>query len=159
MLALAACSPKLYRGEHVAKASVQENSVDSSAVSIGRESSAVENVSSSVDTDSWTTQITVTEKFSAPDSTGRQFMTERTTTAATKHDTSSSKLAQEKSTDNREHIDSTVVSSHSQDIEQEEETKIESKARRGVPWYVYAIVLAVGFGAGIAIGVKIKWLV
>lgn len=143
LLVLAACSPKLYKGEHVARTSMQENIVDSTNVSGKQESVVSGTVESTVDASTWSNQVVVTEKYSAPDSAGRQYVTERTTRTSSRRAESSTKVSQAKEEKQLEQIDSATFHAEAVAELKEEETTIKDEAKRGLPWYVVPVALVV----------------
>lgn len=143
LLVLAACSPKLYKGEHAAKTSIQGNTVDSANVTSKQESVVSGTVESTIDSSSWSNQVVVTEKYSAPDSTGRQYLMERTTNSSSRRAESSAKVSQAKEEKQLEQIDSATFHSEAVAELKQEETTIKHEIKRGLPWYVVPVALVV----------------
>ena len=154
LLVLAACSPKLYRGEHVARTSIQENIVDSTNVSGKQESVVSGTLESTVDASTWSNQVVVTEKYSAPDSAGRQYVTERTTRTSSRRAESSAKLSQMKEEKQVEQIDSVAYHTETAELQNEEESKGRCASCSGWPWYAFIVAMIFGAFLGIVIGVR-----
>lgn len=155
LLVLAACSPRNFSVEQVARTYSCETGSDSTDVHKKLDSHTNEDIRQSLDWNSSLEQVTVTEKFSAPDSAGNQFLTERTTTTSRRRSESSAQTSHTKDQKYQEQTDSTHTNSTESVAIKEEEKTISGDIKGWMPWYVYVIalfvltVLAALLGSGI----------
>ena len=139
----------------MAKTSIQESVIDSSKVSGRQESFVSGTIESTVDASSWINQVVVTEKYSVPDSAGRQHVTERTVKTSSRRAESSATLSQTKEEKQLEQIDSSAYHAEINELNDEEELKVPCVSSRGAPWYVVIAALFVGALIGIILGARI----
>lgn len=154
---LAACSPLYYHGEQVARSYQEESSIDSVALQRLVDRVVHEELDKQLEVHQWSDGMAVTETFSAPDSTGAQYLMERTTTTRTSRTETSASSSNRKDERYREKEDSTSVA-FSQDIEvKEEEKTVDAKKEGWMPWYIYAVALLIGLFIGAALGLKFSF--
>ena len=126
-LVLAACSPRYFNGGQVARTSSHESASDSTGVHRTIDYSSISGLQQNIDWKSSMDVTTVKEVLSAPDSSGRQYVIERTTTTAKTQSQSASTATQTKEENLQASVDST---SH-------------VEKRFGPPWYVWCIGILV----------------
>ena len=143
LLVLAACSPRSFSGGQVARTYSSQTESDSTDVHKRLDSYSNEDIRQSLDWSSSLEQVTVTEKFSAPDSAGHQFLTERTTTTTKGRTESSAQTSHTKDQKYQEQTDSTHTNSTESVAIKEEEKTISGDIKGWMPWYVYVIALFV----------------
>ena len=143
LLVLAACSPRSFSGGQVARTYSSQTESDSTDVHKRLDSYSNEDIRQSLDWSSSLEQVTVTEKFSAPDSAGNQFLTERTTTTSRRRSESSAQTSHTKDQKYQEQTDSTHTNSTESVAIKEEEKTISGDIKGWMPWYVYVIALIV----------------
>ena len=143
LLVLAACSPRSFSGGQVARTYSSQTESDSTDVHKRLDSYSNEDIRQSLDWSSSLEQVTVTEKFSAPDSVGHQFLTERTTTTTKGRTESSAQTSHTKDQKYQEQTDSTHTNSTESVAIKEEEKTISGDIKGWMPWYVYVIALFV----------------
>lgn len=143
LLVLAACSPRSFSGGQVARTYSSQTESDSTDVHKRLDSYSNEDIRQSLDWSSSLEQVTVTEKFSAPDSAGNQFLTERTTTTSRRRQESSAQTTHTKDQKYQEQTDSTHTNSTESVAIKEEEKTISGDIKGWMPWYVYVIALFV----------------
>ena len=143
LLVLAACSPRSFSGGQVARTYSSETESDSTDVHKRLDSYTNEDIRQSLDWNSSLEQVTVTEKFSAPDSAGHQFLTERTTTTTTGRTESSAQASHTKDQKIQEQTDSTSTNRTESAMIKEEEKTVSADTKGWMPWYVYVIALFV----------------
>lgn len=157
VLALASCSPKIYSGVQDVRALEEARRRDSIALERRMEARLQEIVEQRIErTESQQTE-TVREVYSAPDTAGRQYVVERSTThtASGSSTVASSHAAREQQL--LEKTDSVAVADSSSveqlEIHEEEEVAPALAARRS-RWYLYIIGLVAALLAGVALGIK-----
>ena len=143
LLVLAACSPRSFSGGQVARTYSSQTESDSTDVHKRLDSYSNEDIRQILDWSSSLEQVTVTEKFSAPDSAGNQFLTERTTTTSRRRQESSAQTTHTKDQKYQEQTDSTHTNSTESVAIKEEEKTISGDIKGWMPWYVYVIALFV----------------
>lgn len=143
LLVLAACSPRSFSGGQVARTYSSQTESDSTDVHKRLDSYSNEDIRQILDWSSSLEQVTVTEKFSAPDSAGNQFLTERTTTTSRRRQESSAQTSHTKDQKYQEQTDSTHTNSTESVAIKEEEKTISGDIKGWMPWYVYVIALFV----------------
>ena len=143
LLVLAACSPRSFSGGQVARTYSSQTESDSTDVHKRLDSYSNEDIRQILDWSSSLEQVTVTEKFSAPDSAGNQFLTERTTTTSRRRQESSAQTSHTKDQKYQEQTDSTHTNSTESVAIKEEEKTISGDIKGWMPWYVYVIALIV----------------
>ena len=143
LLVLAACSPRNFSGEQVARTYSSETESDSTDVHKRLDSYSNEDIRQSLEWSSSLEQVTVTEKFSAPDSAGNQFLTERTTTTSRHRSESSAQTSHTKDQKIQEQTDSTSTNRTESEMIKEEEKTVSANTKGWMPWYVYLIALLV----------------
>jgi cobalamin biosynthesis Mg chelatase CobN len=127
----------------VARTYSSQTESDSTDVHKRLDSYSNEDIRQSLDWSSSLEQVTVTEKFSAPDSAGNQFLTERTTTTSRRRSESSAQTSHTKDQKYQEQTDSTHTNSTESVAIKEEEKTISGDIKGWMPWYVYVIALFV----------------
>lgn len=155
---LAACSPKQFSGERVARASVSTVSGDSTALHRWLDQAVRESMDQHMQTIVDFESVTVRETLSDPDPTGAQHVTGRSTTRARGCSVTSYGASYAREESKVEEEDSTAVSSAMGEAVTEEHEEIRGSVSGWMPWYVYVICLAgaVVIGIGLAIHGK-KW--
>ena len=143
LLVLAACSPRSFSGGQVARTYSSQTESDSTDVHKRLDSYSNEDIRQSLDWSSSLEQVTVTEKYSAPDSAGNQFLTERMTTTSRRRQESSAQTSHTKDQKYQEQTDSTHTNSTESVAIKEEEKTISGDIKGWMPWYVYVIALFV----------------
>lgn len=103
-------------------------------------------------------QTSVKETLSAPDSTGTQYVMERTTTTTSRKSKTSAGVSQTKDEQVHEKKDSTARKASEILYISEEEKKFSTEVKGWCPWYIYvaALVAAVVIGFILAVRGK-KW--
>ena len=155
MLVLAACSTLKYSGEQTARTVSHDQAVDSAAYKRMIDQIVHEELQKWVDTKEWIQQTTVTERLSAPDSSGTQHVTDRTTTTLSRHSETSAGASQTKEDKIQERVDSTDIRT-SDSIEIQEEKKASMAVKGRMPWYVYVVSLLGAALLGFVMGLFIK---
>ena len=137
LLVLAACSPRYFNGGQVARTSSHKSASDSTGVHRTIDYSSTSGLQQNIDWKSSMDVTTVKEVLSAPDSSGRQYVIERTTTTAK---TKSQSAATQKKEENLQaSVDSTSHVEKEQTQQTEQEKNFSTKVRVGPPWYVWVI--------------------
>ena len=159
-LALAACSPLFYNGEQVARSFSQESAMDSASVQRLVDRVVHDELQKQLEVHHCTNGTYVKETFSAPDSSGRQFLMERTTSTSSSRTEASASSLHKQDEVFQEKVDSTTVkSSETMELKEEEKT-ITAKADGWMPWYIYAAALVGAFVLGFILARrKKKWFV
>jgi cobalamin biosynthesis Mg chelatase CobN len=127
----------------VARTYSSETESDSTDVHKRLDSYTNEDIRQSLDWNCSLEQVTVTEKYSAPDSAGHQFLTERTTTTTKGRTESSAQASHTKDQKIQEQTDSTSTNRKESAMIKEEEKTISADTGGWMPWYVYVIALFV----------------
>lgn len=145
---LAACSPRNFSGEQVARTYDHQQQLDTSSVHHLVDRMVQEELQKYLDIRELTEVTRVNEVFSDPDSTGQQHLKERTTTTMSKRSKTSAGATQKKEEQIHEQADSTTHHASEVTAITEEEKKVSGKVDGWFPWYVYAaaIVAAVVIG-------------
>ena len=159
VLALAACSPKIYSGVQEASASTHAQLYDSTAVSSWVRASLQEYIDKHFERVENVQTETVREVLSAPDSTGAQHVVERSTThtvsgARTQAGSSTQKTQQLEERRDSVAVADSVKTESAEIREQFEETPV--KRAPWLPWYVYAAGLVAALLCGLYIGWKYR---
>lgn len=158
LLVLAACSPRFYQREQVARTFSQDETMDSASFRRLIDRVVHDELQKQLDIREWMQAVTVNEKLSKPDSTGAQHVTERTTTTFSGGKETSSVVAHTKDEKNQERVDSTSVHAATSVMEKEEETIVAGKVEGWMPWYVYAAALVAAVIVGFVVAVRSgKW--
>lgn len=150
VFALASCSPKIASGVQEVRALDETRQLDSTALRRWISDELKEYVDSRFEREESSQTETVREVLSDPDTAGRQYVVERSTTrsvsgASTRAGSSAGRVRQME-----ERTDSVAVadSSHAESAEIYEEVDTGVGGKPFMPWYVYigAMVLAVIVG-------------
>jgi hypothetical protein len=158
LLALAACSPRVFHGEQVARALIQEQDSEKMSMQKWMEQYMHQVLQEWKNMQEWTDQISVKEVLSDPDSTGAQHVKERVTTTTTHHSEASSGSSKETKTEIQQQTDSTQLKESSSAIFKEEEQVVDGKVDGFFPWYVYAAALLAAVVVGFVLyAKKEKW--
>ncbi|MBP3202325.1 MAG: hypothetical protein J6M31_01815 [Bacteroidales bacterium] len=139
LLVLAACSPRYFNGGQVARTSSHESAADSTGVHRTIDYSSISGLQQNIDWKSSMDVTTVKEVLSAPDSSGRQYVIERTTTTAKTQSQSASTATQTKEENLQASVDSTSHVEKEQTQQTEQKKNFSTKVRVGPPWYVWVI--------------------
>lgn len=159
ILVLAACSPRNFSGEQVARTYNQSQQLDTSSFHHLVDKLVHEEVQKFMDVHEITDMTSVNEVFSAPDSTGKQHVTERTTTKLRKRSDTSAGAMQKKEEQIQEQQDSTAFHSSEITAMTEERKEVKGEVKGWCPWYIYvAALVAVVIGFCLAVRKK-KWFV
>ena len=142
-LVLAACSPRYFNGGQVARTYSQEAASDSTNLHKTIDYSSVSGLQQNIDWRSSMDVTTVKEILSAPDSAGRQYVIERTTTTAKQNAQSKTEAKQSKVENVLTAVDSTSHETKEQVQQVEQEKTFSTKVRVGPPWYVWIIGILV----------------
>lgn len=154
---LAACSPRYYHGEQVAKTYSQESACDSIFFRRMVDRIVKEELQKQFDLSLWKEEQTVKETFSDPDSLGAQHLVERTTTTHSEQLHASAASSYSKDENNQEKIDSSKVSSLNSMEVKEEEIKVAKEEKGWLPWYIYVLALGAAVLLGIVLAHKRGW--
>ncbi|MBO5595795.1 MAG: hypothetical protein J5917_03360 [Bacteroidales bacterium] len=101
--------------------------------------SSISGLQQNIDWKSSMDVTTVKEVLSAPDSSGRQYVIERTTTTAKTQSQSASTATQTKEENLQASVDSTSHVEKEQTQQTEQKKNFSTKVRVGPPWYVWVI--------------------
>lgn len=155
---LAACSPRYYHGEQVARMLSQAETYDSTYLRRYIDRLVQEELQKRLDIQEWSQLVSVTELLSDPDSAGVQHVTERTTTTASHHSQTSAESSWAKSEGTVAQLDSGKTQSSSSAILHEEKEEKTGEVKGWMPWYMYiaGLICAVVVGIVIALYGK-KW--
>ena len=155
---LAACSPRNFSGEQVARTFDQEQQLDSSTMHHLVDQLVHEEIQKYIDIRELTDMTSVNEVFSEPDSTGKQHVKERTTTTISKRSQTSAGSTQKVEEQIHEEVDSTARHSSEITAITEEEKLVRGEVKGWLPWYIYvaALVAALVVGFGFYVWKK-KW--
>lgn len=123
----------------MARTSSHESASDSTGVHRTIDYSSISGLQQNIDWKSSMDVTTVKEVLSAPDSSGRQYVIERTTTTAKTQSQSASTAAQTKEEKLQASMDSTSHVEKEQTQQTEKEKNFSTKVRVGPPWYVWVI--------------------
>ena len=156
---LAACSPRNFSGEQVARTYGYQGTADSASFKSMVDRLVHEELEKHLEIRDLMEQTSVKETLSAPDSTGAQYVMERTTTTTSKKSKTTAGSSQKKEEEVHEKKDSTAKQASEILYINEEQKKISGEVKGWCPWYIYvaALVAAVVIGFGFAIWKK-KWL-
>ena len=155
---LAACSPRYYHGEQVARTLSQAETYDSTYLRRYIDRLVQEELQKRLDIQEWSQLVSVTELLSDPDSAGVQHVTERTTTTASHHSQTSAGSSWAKSEGTVAQLDSGKTQSSSSAILHEEKEEKTGEVKGWMSWYMYiaGLICAVIVGIVIALYGK-KW--
>ena len=134
---LAACSPRYYHGEQVARTLSQAETYDSTYLRRYIDRLVQEELQKRLDIQEWSQLVSVTELLSDPDSAGVQHVTERTTTTASHHSQTSAGSSWAKSEGTVAQLDSGKTQSSSSAILHEEKEEKTGEVKGWMPWYMY----------------------
>lgn len=157
-LALAACSPKQFSGERVARSSYVSDAADSSALHRWLEREVRESLKQQVETVTSFELETVQETLSSPDSSGVQHVTSRSTTRTRGSSVSKAGTQSIREEEARSETDSSSVSSSHGEALTEEKERIASRVSGWMPWYVYVTGLVGALLIGLVLAIRgNKW--
>lgn len=157
-LALAACSPKQFSGERVARCSYVSDAADSSALRRWLEREVRESLKQQVETVTSFELETVQETLSSPDSSGVQHVTSRSTTRTRGSSVSTAGSHSVREEVARSETDSSSVSSSHGEALTEEKERIAGRVSGWIPWYVYVTGLVGALLIGLVLAVRgNKW--
>ena len=147
-IVLAACSPRNFSGEQVARTYGYQGSLDSASLKSMVDHMVHEELQQQLEIRELLEQTSVKETLSAPDSTGAQYVLERTTTTTSKKSKTSAGTSQTKDEEVHEKKDSTAKQASEILYINEEEKKFTGEVKGWCPWYIYvaALVAAVVLG-------------
>ena len=148
---LAACSPRYYHGEQVARTLSQAETYDSTYLRRYIDRLVQEELQKRLDIQEWSQLVSVTELLSDPDSAGVQHVTERTTTTASHHSQTSAGSSWAKSEGTVAQLDSGKTQSSSSAILHEEKEEKTGEVKGWMPWYMYIVGLICAVVVGIVI--------
>lgn len=155
---LAACSPKFFQREQVARTFIQEQSSDSVSMKHMVDLSVQKEMRRWLDSREVLDLVSVREVFSQPDSIGQQYVKERTTTGVTRHTEMSAKSSSNKVEQLQELKDSTHKNDTGTTLFKEESSTVIGKQESWMPWYVYIVALVGAFVLGAILGMRWnKW--
>ena len=159
VLALAACSPKIFSGVQEARASAHAQLYDSVAVSRWVNASLREYIDKHFERVENIQTETVREILSAPDSAGVQHVVERSTTHTVSGSRTQAGSSSQKTQQLQERTDSVAVadSVRTESAELREEFE-QAPAKRApwLPWYVYVGGLVAALLCGLYLGWKYR---
>ena len=158
LFALAACSPRNFSGGQVARAFSHEAAVDSAAFRSLVDRMVHEELQKQFDIREWMEMTTVRETLSAPDSSGRQYVTERTTTTQSGRKEASATITQAKEERVLEQADSTVLHASDSTLLKEEEKTFERLVKGWMPWYIYVAALVGAIVIGLFLARRKGWI-
>lgn len=138
---LAGCSPRYFSGEQSARTFQHEESVDSASFKSLVDRLVHEELQKQLEIRELLEQTSVKETLSVPDSTGAQFVMERTTTTLSKKSKTSAGSTHTKDEDYHEKVDSTAKKSSDISFIEEEQKKITGEVKGWCPWYIYVAAL------------------
>lgn len=153
-LALAACSPKQFSGERVARCSYVSDAADSSALRRWLEREVRESLKQQVETVTSFELETVQETLSSPDSSGVQHVTSRSTTRTRGSSVSTAGSHSVREEVARSETDSSSVSSSHGEALTEEKERIAGRVSGWIPWYVYVTGLVGALLIGLVLAVR-----
>ena len=153
-LALAACSPKQFSGERVARCSYVSDAADSSALRRWLEREVRESLKQQVETVTSFELETVQETLSSPDSSGVQHVTSRSTTRTRGSSVSTAGSHSVREEVARSETDSSSVSSSHVEALTEEKERIAGRVSGWIPWYVYVTGLVGALLIGLVLAVR-----
>ena len=155
---LAACSPRYFSGEQVARTLDLQQQVDSASFKSMVDRVVHDELQKQLEVREILDQTSVKETLSAPDSTGAQYVMERTTTTTSRKSKTSAGVSQTKDEQVHEKKDSTARKASEILYIGEEENKFSKEVKGWCPWYIYvaALVAAVLIGFILAVRGK-KW--
>lgn len=152
-LALTACSPRSFTGERAVRTSSISDDYDSTAFHRWLDKAVRESMERHVEMSFDFDAVTVTETFSAPDSTGKQHIMSTSTTQMKGTSSSSSGTVSSRYESVSDRTDSSSVELAHGELLTEEYEKVKGSVDGWMPWYVYVIALVgaliVGIGAAI----------
>ena len=152
--ALAACSPKQFSGERVARCSYVSDAADSSALRRWLEREVRESLKQQVETVTSFELETVQETLSSPDSSGVQHVTSRSTTRTRGSSVSTAGSHSVREAVARSETDSSSVSSSHGEALTEEKERIAGRVSGWIPWYVYVTGLVGALLIGLVLAVR-----
>ena len=154
VFALVSCSPKILSGKQDVSAFEQTAAIDSVQLRRIIDERMEAYFSSWMEKDAEQQSETVREVFSEPDSTGRQHVTERSTTVTSGRTRTTAQSNAAKAERTIQATDSVAVRDTSRVAELEEHKEQEIKGgSTWLPWYAYAAGLLVAVIIGIVLGV------
>lgn len=156
VFALVSCSPKILSGKQDISAFEQTAAIDSAQLRRIIDERMEAYFSSWMEKDAEQQSETVREVFSEPDSTGRQHVTERSTTRTSGRTRTTAQSSAGKAEQTIRVTDSLSVRDTSSVAELEEHQKQEIKSHTGWAWYEYLAGLLVAAIIGLIIGLFIK---
>ena len=151
-LALTACSPRSFIGERAVRTSIISDDYDSTAFHRWLDKAVRESMERHVEMSFDFDAVTVTETFSAPDSTGKQHIISTSTTQMKGTSSSSSGTVSSREESVSDRTDSSSVELAHGELLTEEHEKVNGTIEGFIPWYVYLIALvgAIIIGIGVA---------
>lgn len=158
-VALSACSPLHYYGERVTGTYTQQAVVDSVSLQRMMDRVVHEEIAKQLNVRNWSDGTEVKEIYSAPDSVGRQYLMERTTSTGSTHTETTASSSHRKDEQIQEKVDSSGHKTSEYIEIKQEERKTEAKADGWSPWRylpVLLVVLVLGFLLGMR---SRKWII
>ena len=140
-IVLAACSPRNFSGEQVARTLDLQQQVDSASFKSMVDRVVHEELQKQLEVREILDQTSVKETLSAPDSTGSQYVMERTTTTTSKKSKTTAGTSQKKEEEVHEKKDSTAKQASEILYINEEQKKISGEVKGWCPWYIYVAAL------------------
>lgn len=155
VFALASCSPKVYSSAQDVRAFESGRQSDSVSLSRLVDSRLELYFEHHLERAAELQQETVTERLSDPDSTGRQWVEERSTTRSVARSQTTSGGVSSQSAQLIRQEDSTAVrdTASVSELETHEESSV-TPARKWLPWYVYVGALLVALVLGFILGLR-----
>ena len=155
-IVLAACSPRNFSGEQVARTYGYQGTADSASFKSMVDRLVHEELETHLEIRDLMEQTSVKETLSAPDSTGAQYVMERTTTTTSKKSKTTAGTSQKKEEEVHEKKDSTAKQASEILYINEEQKKISGEVKGWCPWYIYVagLVAALVIGFGFAVWKK-----
>lgn len=155
VFALASCSPKVYSGAQDVRAYDSGRQTDSVSISRLVDSRLELYFEHRLERAAELQQETVTERLSEPDSSGRQWVAERSTTRSVARSQMTAGGVSSQSAQLVRQEDSTAVRDTASVAELEtHEEACAAPARRWLPWYVYVGALLVALIVGFVLGLR-----
>ena len=157
-LVLGSCSPKVYSGAQDVQAFQSSAASDSTRLERLVDERVEARLSQYLERHAELEQETVSERLSAPDSAGRQYVEERSTTRSVARSKTTAGSFSEQIGQTVQQTDSVVVRDTAAvaEIQEHQEDSAGPARRPWMPWYVYVAGLVVAALIGLLLGIKLE---
>ena len=155
-VSVAACSPKHFTGERTVQSTQHSVMADSASVSRWLRETVSQIMTEQTETMATTETETVREIFSAPDTSGVQYVVERDVTRQTAKSKTSTGRKASTAAEKEEKADSLQTVQADVDITSTASETVQMKKRRPFPWWCYLVMACAALAGGYFLYRKVK---